>query len=85
MASIFAGSDHIAHVKTQIPYAVLVAVISGVLYLLSSIITKGWVLLLIGVAALVILAWLLGAIYHKIYFTKEDMDLLKGKIPPPVI
>jgi Na+/H+ antiporter NhaC len=85
MASIFAGSDHIAHVKTQIPYAVLVAVISGVLYLLSSIITKGWILLLIGIAALVILAWLLGAIYHKIYFTKEDMDLLKGKIPPPAI
>lgn len=31
MASIFSGSDHVAHVKTQIPYALVPAVVSGVL------------------------------------------------------
>src|SRR5699024_1288800 len=34
MASIFAESDHIAHVNTQAPYALVPAGISGVLYLL---------------------------------------------------
>src|SRR5699024_650385 len=38
MASIFAGSDHIAHVKTQMPYALVTAVITGVLYLSYTIV-----------------------------------------------
>jgi Na+/H+ antiporter NhaC len=40
MASIFAGSDHIAHVTTQIPHAVVTAAVSGFLYLLSSFIVR---------------------------------------------
>lgn len=50
MSSIFSGSDHIAHVKTQIPYALVPAGISAVLYLSSSFIVSGFLLLLIGVA-----------------------------------
>jgi Na+/H+ antiporter NhaC len=76
MASIFAGSDHIAHVKTQIPYALLVAGISAVLYLLSSVIQVGWLLLIIGAVALVILARLLGNHYQKKHFSKEDIELM---------
>ena len=34
MASMGAGSDHIAHVKTQLPYALAVAGISSALYLI---------------------------------------------------
>ena len=37
MASMFSGSDHIAHVKTQIPYALLSAAISILAYILISI------------------------------------------------
>jgi Na+/H+ antiporter NhaC len=76
MASIFAGSDHIAHVKTQVPYALLVAGISGVLYLFSSIIQIGWLLLLIGIVALVVLSRLLGSWYQKKHFTEEEIALI---------
>ena len=79
MASIFAGSDHIAHVKTQIPYAFLVAGISAVLYLLSSFIQIGWLLLLLGIVALVLLAKLFGSHYQKKHFSAEEIALLDTK------
>ncbi|WP_019376411.1 Na+/H+ antiporter NhaC family protein [Virgibacillus halodenitrificans] len=49
MASIFAGSDHIAHVNTQIPYALVPAGIAGILYLSYNIIGSSIVLLLVGI------------------------------------
>ncbi|MFD1037834.1 Na+/H+ antiporter NhaC family protein [Virgibacillus byunsanensis] len=49
MASIFAGSDHIAHVNTQIPYALVPAGIAGVLYLSYSLIGSSIVLLISGI------------------------------------
>ncbi|MFA7396134.1 MAG: Na+/H+ antiporter NhaC family protein [Sphaerochaetaceae bacterium] len=79
MASIFAGSDHIAHVKTQIPYAVIVAVISAFLYLLSSFITKGWVLMLLGIVILVVAVKVLSLLYNRANFTEEERALLKQK------
>ncbi|WP_110668137.1 Na+/H+ antiporter NhaC family protein [Salinicola halophilus] len=48
MASIFAGSDHIAHVKTQIPYAMVPAAVSVLLYLGSIIVHSPYLLLAIG-------------------------------------
>lgn len=48
MASIFAESDHIAHVKTQIPYALVPATIAGVMYLLYSVFHISYILLAIG-------------------------------------
>ncbi|WNL38090.1 Na+/H+ antiporter NhaC family protein [Halomonas sp. PAMB 3232] len=48
MASIFAGSDHIAHVRTQIPYALVPASISGLLYIASMVVESVWVLLVAG-------------------------------------
>ncbi|MGM0432051.1 MAG: Na+/H+ antiporter NhaC family protein [Spirochaetota bacterium] len=81
MASIFAGSDHIAHVKTQIPYALVVAAISGVLYLLSSVVQAGWLLLLIGIVALFLAIKFLGNRYQKKHFTEEEISLLNSKRP----
>ncbi len=49
MASIFSGSDHVAHVKTQIPYALVPASVSGVLYIGSIVIESAYILLVIGV------------------------------------
>jgi len=49
MSSIFSGSDHIAHVKTQIPYALVPASIAAVLYLSSGFLGNGIILLIIGV------------------------------------
>ncbi|RKQ29269.1 Na+/H+ antiporter NhaC family protein [Oceanobacillus halophilus] len=49
MASIFSGSDHIAHVNTQAPYALVPASIAAVLYLTYSFIGSGYVLLIAGI------------------------------------
>src|SRR5699024_5759734 len=48
MASIFAGSYHIAHVKTQMPYAIVTAVISGAMFLLYNVISNVYILLVIA-------------------------------------
>ncbi|MFC4557671.1 Na+/H+ antiporter NhaC family protein [Virgibacillus kekensis] len=60
MASIFAESDHIAHVNTQIPYALVPAGIAGVLYLTYSLIGSSIVLLIIGIITQFILIRYLG-------------------------
>ncbi|MBY7144335.1 Na+/H+ antiporter NhaC family protein [Virgibacillus sp. NKC19-3] len=49
MASIFSESDHIAHVNTQLPYALVPAGITGALYLLYSVIGSSIVLLIAGI------------------------------------
>jgi len=84
MSSIFAGSDHIAHVKTQIPYALVPAAISAILYLLSSFIPNVWILLVIGIVALFFTLRFLGDRYQKKNFSKEDIELINsvGKITP---
>ncbi|WP_099159767.1 Na+/H+ antiporter NhaC family protein [Virgibacillus ndiopensis] len=72
MASIFAGSDHIAHVNTQAPYALVPAGISGVLYLLYSLIGSSIVLLIAGVVIQFILLRYLGNRHEKKYMEAED-------------
>jgi Na+/H+ antiporter NhaC len=79
MSSIFAGSDHIAHVKTQIPYALVPAGISGVLYLLSSFVPNVWILLIIGIVALYFSIMFLGNRYQKKHFTAEEIELINAK------
>lgn len=49
MASIFSGSDHVAHVRTQIPYAAVPAAVSALLYVGSIVVASPYLLLLIGV------------------------------------
>lgn len=53
MASTGAQCNHIAHVSTQIPYAMLVAGISFVGYIIAGFIQNAWVVLAIGLAMLV--------------------------------
>lgn len=48
MSSIFAGADHIAHVRTQIPYALVPAGVGGILYLFSNLVANAFPLLLAG-------------------------------------
>src|SRR5699024_11453793 len=52
MASIFAGSDHIAHVKTQMPSAIVTAVIGGAMFLLYNVISTVYILLVIALVLL---------------------------------
>lgn len=61
MSSIFGGADHIAHVRTQIPYAIVPAGISALLYVASAVVASPAVLLLVGIGIQVaIIRWLGG-------------------------
>ncbi|QEA38550.1 Na+/H+ antiporter NhaC family protein [Pistricoccus aurantiacus] len=65
MSSIFAGSDHIAHVRTQIPYAIVPASIAGALYLLSILIESPYLLLGIGALLQLIVIWGLARVSNR--------------------
>src|SRR5690625_6686488 len=65
MASIFAESDHIAHVNTQIPYALVPASIAGVLYLSYSIVGSSVILLVVGIVIQFLVLRYLGNRYEK--------------------
>ncbi len=53
MASAGAQCDHINHVSTQLPYALLVAAVSFVGYCFAGFIQNAWIILLISLALLV--------------------------------
>ncbi len=54
MSSMASGADHLDHVKTQMPYAMTVAIVSGFSYILAGFLpVRPIVILLIGTAILV--------------------------------
>jgi Na+/H+ antiporter NhaC len=59
MSSMFAASDHVDHVNTQIPYAVLAGVVATGLFLLAGYGVSAFVALPAGVAAVALVAYLL--------------------------
>lgn len=71
MASIFAESDHIAHVNTQAPYALVPASIAGVMYLLYSVVGSSIVLLIAGIVAQFFILRYLGNRHAKKYHDSE--------------
>jgi len=48
MASAGAQCDHVKHVSTQLPYAVFVAIISFVVYILAGFVKSAWICLPVG-------------------------------------
>lgn len=72
MASIFAESDHIAHVNTQAPYALVPAGIAGGLYLSYSLVGSSIVLLITGIVVQFFLLRYLGNRYAKKYATLDN-------------
>ncbi|RYG73710.1 Na+/H+ antiporter NhaC family protein [Lentibacillus lipolyticus] len=72
MASIFAESDHIAHVNTQAPYALVPASITGVLYLVYSFIGSSVVLLAAGIVIQFFLLRYLGNRHAKKYMEADS-------------
>jgi len=59
MASAGAQCDHVTHVSTQIPYAVLVAVISCLTYIVAGFARNVWLPLAAGAVMLLAALWLL--------------------------
>jgi len=55
LSSMASGSDHISHVRTQIPYAVTAAVIAAVFgFIPAGFGVPVWLLLLLGTAAIIL-------------------------------
>jgi Na+/H+ antiporter NhaC len=65
MASAGANCNHVDHVSTQLPYAITVAVISFVMYLVAGFLPYAWLCLPIGAALTVGTLFVIRAIQKK--------------------
>ena len=59
MASAGAQCDHMNHVSTQLPYAVLTAVVSCVAYVLAGFVQSAWIALPIAIVSIALIILLL--------------------------
>ena len=59
MASAGAQCDHMNHVSTQLPYAVLTAVVSCAAYVLAGFVQSAWIVLPIAIVSIVLIILLL--------------------------
>ncbi len=78
MASIFSGSDHIAHVLSQLPYALISAFIALLAYLLSSIVNNGFLVLGGAIILQYCIFRMMGNFYQRKYFSETDRLLLSA-------
>ena len=65
MASAGAKCNHLNHVSTQLPYAITVAAVSFVVYVISAFIQNAFILLAIGIALMVGTLFVIRAIVSK--------------------
>ncbi|WP_182201559.1 Na+/H+ antiporter NhaC family protein [Paraliobacillus salinarum] len=65
LSSTGAGSNHIDHVLTQIPYAFLSAIAAGVGYLVYGLTQQTFIALLATIVVIVLLLFILGSIVNK--------------------
>ena len=65
MSSAGSQSNHVNHVSTQLPYAITVALISFVVYLLAAFIQNAWVLLPVGIVLTVVTLFVIKAVTKK--------------------
>ena len=65
MASAGALCDHVSHVSTQLPYAITVAALSFVCFILAGLIQNAWICLAIGIALTIGVLFILRAATSK--------------------
>ena len=65
MASAGANCNHIEHVQTQLPYAVTVALISFVNFIIAGFVKNAWICLPIGVVMTIVVLFILRATVGK--------------------
>ena len=65
MSSAGARCDHINHVSTQIPYAVTVAAISFVMFVIAGFIQNAWICLPLGIVLTIATMFVIKAITNK--------------------
>jgi Na+/H+ antiporter NhaC len=62
MSSTFSGSDHIDHVKTQMPYALMITLVAAICYILAGIGVPVLIDLIVGIVLLYLLLLILSVI-----------------------
>ncbi|MCI5643233.1 MAG: Na+/H+ antiporter NhaC family protein [Peptoniphilus sp.] len=72
LSSAGAGCDHIAHVSSQLPYAISVGVASALAFLISGIIGKPTLTLPIGILILAVIVFVLRKMTIKKYLKNEN-------------
>ncbi|MGF0095687.1 Na+/H+ antiporter NhaC family protein [Peptoniphilus sp. SGI.035] len=72
LSSAGAGCDHIAHVSSQLPYAISVGVSSALAFLISGIIGKPTLTLPIGILILAVIVFVLRKMTIKKYLKNEN-------------
>lgn len=72
LSSAGAGCDHIAHVSSQLPYAISVGVASALAFLISGIIGKPTLTLPIGILVLAVIVFVLRNMTIKKYLKNEN-------------
>ena len=59
MASAGAQCDHVTHVSTQLPYAILAAAVSFVTYIVAGFVKTAWIALPVGIVLMLILLFVI--------------------------
>lgn len=62
MASAGAQCEHVNHVTTQLPYAVLAAVVSFVTYIVAGFVKSAWIALPVGIVLMLAVLFALRSI-----------------------
>lgn len=75
LASIGASCDHVDHFETQMPYAVTVAVICGIMFVLAGL-DYSPVMLVVAAVLLAVVVF----VYHKLSVKKYGQEKTPGKI-----
>ena len=74
MSSAGAECEHLNHVSTQIPYAVYVAIVSFVCFILAGFIQNAFIMLPIGVAIMIASLFVTRKVANK-YYAKKDAEI----------
>ena len=59
MASAGAQCDHVTHVSTQLPYAILAAAVSFVTYIVAGVVKTAWIALPVGIVLMLIVLFVI--------------------------
>ena len=79
MSSTFAGSDHIDHVRTQLPYALTVTLVAVICYLLAGMGIPVVIVLLAGILLLYLLIMIFSSLSAKQLGITFPLEKIEGK------
>ena len=84
MASAGAQCDHVTHVSTQLPYAILAAAVSFVTYIVAGFVKTAWIALPVGIVLMLIVLFVIKKMNPRPIEkpTEEQTNPMWGQVPP---